>query len=285
MNIIRGHSEDWRIVPLKYAHPQTTIAYEHFHTDDVLSRMISQESPDDCMIIGCSDRIKRQENIVIPNVIDGQNVIAVAGMTFKTIYENNDVCDTIIVSEGIKYLGGHIFENFAAIKNIALPSTLAYIGERALACPLDSVRLPGSLKYIGAYCMEGNWSLKECILEDGIPYIGSHMFSGCSSLSTVEFPSSITEIGSYAFTWSGIERILINKGARKIKEGAFQQCKKLRTLYLPESIQAIERDAFDAPEEGKNPIHYVHRFSYACRWLIDNGYMYYSMLPTKPTYR
>lgn len=285
MSIVRGSGMDWQVVPFKYASLEALINYEHFHTDDILSEMTAQESPDDCVIVECSDRIKQSASIVIPNIVDGRRVIAVAGTAFKTIYEDNTTCQTIIVSDGIKYLGGHLFENFFAIQNILLPQSLIYIGEKALACTCESICLPGNVRYIGAYCMEGNWALKECVLENGIPYVGSHMFSGCSNLSTIELPPSIKEIRSYAFTWSGIERILVNRGARVIEEGAFQQCKKLNSIYLPESIQAIGRDAFDAPEEGKKPIHYVHRFSYACCWLGDHDYMYYSMLPTQPPRR
>ena len=71
------------------------------------------------------------------------------------------------------------------------------------------------------------------------------MFSGCSSLKTIELPQSLTEIGESAFNRSGIEAINIPAGVLSIGDRAFANCWDLKSVVLPEGLTDIGQEAFN----------------------------------------
>ena len=59
------------------------------------------------------------------------------------------------------------------------------------------------------------------------------------NIKEVMIPESITSIGSWAFSGSGIENISIPTGVVTIESGAFRMCYKLKSVSLPDSITSI----------------------------------------------
>lgn len=80
--------------------------------------------------------------------------------------------------------------------------------------------------------------------------IGKYTFSGCSSLTSVNIPSSVTEIGEYAFS----------------------NCKGLKSIYVfAKNVPTIGTDAFDGCN-SKNCTLYVPNGTYDAYWLSEFGY-------------
>ena len=52
-------------------------------------------------------------------------------------------------------------------------------------------------------------------------------FSNCKTLKSIIIPNSVTEIGWWAFQWSGITEIVIPNSVNKIGESAFSYCENL----------------------------------------------------------
>ena len=92
------------------------------------------------------------------------------------------------------------------------------------------------------------------IVEGGSDYIwGSHTsndklgrsaFSGCSSLTSLTIPSSVTSIGESAFVCSGLTSLTIPSGVTSIGEAAFSGCSGLTSLTIPSSVTSIGSSAF-----------------------------------------
>ena len=79
----------------------------------------------------------------------------------------------------------------------------------------------------------------------GLSILQSSAFYGCSNLSTIYLPNSITEIKSSAFqSCEGIKRIELPNNLRIIGVHAFDSCSSLKTIYIPENILYIEQEAF-----------------------------------------
>ena len=79
----------------------------------------------------------------------------------------------------------------------------------------------------------------------GLPSIGDHAFSGCSSLRSVTFPTSVTSIGDYAFSGcSSLRSGTIPKGVTSVGKAAFEDCKKLTSVNIGSGVTNIGQDAY-----------------------------------------
>ena len=93
------------------------------------------------------------------------------------------------------------------------------------------------------------------IVEGGSNYIwGTHTsndklgisaFEGCSSLTSLTIPSSVTSIGAFAFKdCSGLTSLTIPSGVTSIGYSAFSGCSSLTSLTIPSSVTSIGESAF-----------------------------------------
>ena len=87
---------------------------------------------------------------------------------------------------------------------------------------------------------------------DGLPLveIGSEAFSGCTHLTSVVIPESVTMIGERAFSGcSSLTRIDLPQGLKALEKGVFSDCIALNQISVPESVVAIEESAFENCKE------------------------------------
>lgn len=66
----------------------------------------------------------------------------------------------------------------------------------------------------------------------GLTSIGVHAFDGCSNLSSVVIPSTVTSIGGYAFAGSGLTSIIIPNSVTSIGDWAFANCNSLASVVV-----------------------------------------------------
>ena len=75
--------------------------------------------------------------------------------------------------------------------------------------------------------------------------IGNRAFNGCSRLTSLTLPASITEIRNYAFRGcSGLTSLILPAGITYIGEGAFYGCSGLTSLTIPTGVSIINEYAF-----------------------------------------
>ncbi|MBR6037539.1 MAG: leucine-rich repeat protein, partial [Candidatus Methanomethylophilaceae archaeon] len=98
---------------------------------------------------------------------------------------------------------------------------------------------------IGSNVFFGCSSLSSVSIPDSVTSIGFQAFFGCSSLSSVSIPDSVTSIGDSAFNGcSSLSSVAIHEGVASIGIGAFYGCTSLASVSIPDSVASIGESAF-----------------------------------------
>ncbi len=84
-------------------------------------------------------------------------------------------------------------------------------------------------------------NLRKLVLPEGLKTIGSHVFIGGNNLTEVVLPSTLTEIGLYAFESTGVSSLKLPASLVSIGHGAFSDCQNLSEITV----------------EAGNPYYYV----------------------------
>ncbi|EJK64847.1 hypothetical protein THAOC_14375 [Thalassiosira oceanica] len=82
-------------------------------------------------------------------------------------------------------------------------------------------------------------------LSEGLRIIGQSAFAFCEALRSVTLPSSVTELGKFAFdNCKNLAELQLNEGLQIICVGAFQWCGALRSVTLPSTVTVLDKRAF-----------------------------------------
>ena len=99
---------------------------------------------------------------------------------------------------------------------------------------------------LGYLAFEGCSSLTSLTIPSSVTSIGFSAFSGCSGLTSLTIPSSVTSIGSSAFEGcSGLTSLTIPSSVTSISSGAFEGCSGLTSFTIPSSVTSIGSGAFE----------------------------------------
>ncbi|MDY6439135.1 MAG: leucine-rich repeat domain-containing protein [Prevotella sp.] len=195
-------------------------------------------------------------------------------------------CASTIIPSNIKKISASAFEGCNGLKQITIPKSLTKIGSKAFyGCGgLTSIVVEaGNTVYDSRNNCNAiietatNTLLRGChttVIPNGVNRIESRAFSGSKRLTSISIPSSVVSVGSSAFEGTGlydnhpdgviyIDGILysykgtmpddteidIFDGTRLIADNAFQLCKGLKAVMLPNSMVNIGRYAFAGCEK------------------------------------
>ena len=98
---------------------------------------------------------------------------------------------------------------------------------------------------LGRSAFEGCSSLTSLTIPSSVTSIGNQAFSGCSGLTSLTIPSGVTSIGRSAFSGcSGLTSLTIPSSVTSIGESAFWDCSGLTSLIILSSVTRISRETF-----------------------------------------
>ena len=103
------------------------------------------------------------------------------------------------------------------------------------------------LTCIGRYAFEGCTNITGVVIPDSVTEIGEGAFFGCSGITTLTIPESVIRIGEGAFQCcTGLESVVLPKSITSISAGLFYECVKLTEIIIPEGVTSIGASAFNS---------------------------------------
>ena len=117
--------------------------------------------------------------------------------------------------------------------DIVIPATVSYDGTEY------------DVKSIGDYAFKGCSGLTSVNIPNSVTSIGEYAFFGCSNLTSVNIPNSVTSIGEFAFYGcSSLTSINIPNNVTSIEYNVFNGCSGLTSINIPNNVTSIELGAF-----------------------------------------
>ncbi len=140
------------------------------------------------------------------------------------MYLDGDKITTLIVPDGVTYIGSHAFYGCTDLICAEIPEGVESIGSAAFhgCSALEFLSLPTSLRNIGVWAFSGCSGLTDVAIPEGVTRVDDYTFYGCSSLTGIVIPSGVTDIGIHTF----------------------DGCYRLTSTAIPASIMMIGQYAF-----------------------------------------
>ena len=169
----------------------------------------------------------------------------------------------------LKRIGNSAFDRFP-LESIELPYGLEEIGVEAFECSkLTGIKIPKTVKTIGDRAFYLNKNLKDVVFEEGsalkntgaftfnscskletitlphgVEVIDNGCFSSCDSLEYVGIPSTVTTLGDFVFSGSGIRTMELTDSIRYLGTGVFRNS-LLEYVKLPSSLETMGTCTFE----------------------------------------
>ncbi|MCH5211670.1 MAG: leucine-rich repeat domain-containing protein [Oscillospiraceae bacterium] len=120
-------------------------------------------------------------------------------------YSYESEIKTLIIEDGVTSISANAFRYCSSIESITIADSVTSIGIGAFtwtAYYLNDDNWDNGILYIGNHLVDSNREEVNgiCEIRKGTKTIADDTFSGCSSLTSVTIPDSVTYIGEYAFS-------------------------------------------------------------------------------------
>lgn len=177
---------------------------------------------------------KKQETLVVPEIVDGVTITAI---------------------------GNQAFYGAEKVKSVQLPSTITTIGNEAFyGCKgMTEIDLPTTINSIGTWAFYGCSKLVSINIPTGISEIPANCFMECRKLTNVTIPSNITKINSKAFekciTFTNIH---LPASVTTLGDDAFTSCNNVTSFSVDSNSQyfrVIDGNLYS--KDGKTFVYYA----------------------------
>lgn len=195
----------------------------------------------------------------------------------RMVFEDCKKIKKVTIPNSVTAISYRAFAGCSNLEEINIPTGVASIGESAFGgCKnLKNIVIPDSVKSIEIYAFSGCSSLIEIAIPESVQClnyvtdgtrvegIGDKVmeealcFSGCSNLENIIVDSNNSKFSSEDGILYNKDKskmlcypagknegnFTIKNGVKKIRAYAFNQCEKLKTIVIPESVINIENSA------------------------------------------
>ncbi len=210
-------------------------------------------------------------NIVIPKFIEYSGKTYNVTSIGEHAFYGCSGLTSITIPNSVTSIGNYAFSGCSSLTSVTIPNSVTDIGTLAFygCSSLTSVTIPNSVTSIGGDAFsytgwyqnqangllyldkwligyKGDRPVGELKIVEGTKGIAEHAFSGCSGLTSVTIPNSVTSIGNDAFDGcSGLTSVTIPNSVTSIGSSAFYGCSGLTKIISEiENPFSISDNAF-----------------------------------------
>ena len=131
--------------------------------------------------------------------------------------------ETLNFGNNLTSIPSSLVKGFANLKNVSLGAKITAIEDNAFMglTKLESIDLKS------------------------VKTIGNNAFKGCSSITSISLPNTVTSIGEFTFSGcTNLSEATLSTGMTNIKRGVFSECKSLTKFSIPSNIKSVGPQAF-----------------------------------------
>lgn len=160
----------------------------------------------------------------------------------------------------VRLIANNAFENCYNLKNITISDGLGMIDDYAFAncTSLENVNIEANLSTIGHYAFSNCSSLKNITIPDCAIGEGYPLFEKCNNLENIHIRKTQDVVNLYdkngvLYSCGDLvcypagkvdEYYIVESGTKIIFEPAFNNCKNLKSIRIPSSVERIDEGTF-----------------------------------------
>lgn len=182
-------------------------------------------------------------HLVFPAKIYGKPVVEINDNFFSSQY-----LETVVIPEGVIYIGERAFVRQKNLRNIHLPNTIEKIGPFAFydCASLMEIKIPPKVNIIRQFTFGNCINLKTVMIPEGLQEIETQSFRSCSSLEKINFPESLQILGSEAFAYcKSLKEISFPTSMDSLGKKLFKECRNLENIKAPVYVKEVKEYAFE----------------------------------------